>query len=169
GKIACAGRDCALPPGTRTIDAGGMWITPGIVDAHVHFSQTGWADGRPDSMDLRDRYPYDKTSADLKAHPERFFRTHLCSGVTADFAGGGYARTVALAGGPNDTRAPHVAAAGPLLSTLDHWLNLPAERQFMHLKDAESAKTGVSYLKALGADAVKVWYIVRNDMPVEQT
>ena len=36
-----------------------------------------------------------------------------------------------------------MSAAGPLLSTLDHWLNLPAERQFIHLKDAESARTGV--------------------------
>ena len=33
-----------------------------------------------------------------------------------------------------------VAAAGPLLSTVDHWLNLPAERQFTYLHDEASAK-----------------------------
>jgi hypothetical protein len=116
---------------------------------------------------VRDRYPYEKTVAALRAHPERFFRSQLCSGVTAVFDVGGYAWSVAMARATQGSRAPHVAAAGPLLSTLDHWLNLPAERQFMHLKDAESARTGVAYLKAIGSDAVKVWYIVRPDMPVE--
>jgi imidazolonepropionase-like amidohydrolase len=169
GRIECAGRGCAVPKGARSVDVRGLWITPGLVDAHVHFSQTGWADGRPDSMDVRDRYPYEKTSADLKAHPDRYFRTQLCSGVTAVFDVGGYPWTVAMARATAGANAPHVAAAGPLLSTLDHWLNLPAERQFMHLKDAESARTGVAYLSSIGADAVKVWYIVRPDMPVETT
>src|SRR5256712_13423360 len=66
----------------------------------------------------------------------------------------------------NDTRVPHVVAAGPLMSTLDHWLNLAAERQFIVLKDAESARNGVSYLAAQGSKAVKVWYIVRPDLTV---
>jgi imidazolonepropionase-like amidohydrolase len=170
GKIECAGRDCEVPEGVETIDARGTWIVPGLVDAHVHFSQTGWADGRPDALDVRDRYPYDRVSAELKAHPERFFRSQLCSGITAVFDVGGYPWTIAMAHDPRyGTRAPHVAAAGPLLSTLDHWLNLPAERQFIHLRDADSARTGVAYLKAEGSDAVKVWYIVRKDLPVSQT
>jgi imidazolonepropionase-like amidohydrolase len=170
GKIDCAGRDCAVPKGVETIDARGSWIVPGLADAHVHFSQTGWADGRPDTMDLRDRYPYDRTSADLKAHPERFFRSQLCAGVTAVFDVGGYAWTVAMAHDPRyAARAPHVSAAGPVLSTLDHWLNLPAERQFIVLKDAESTRAGVAYLKTIGSDAVKVWYIVNKDLPVAQT
>ncbi|MGH9399605.1 MAG: amidohydrolase family protein [Thermoanaerobaculia bacterium] len=169
GRIECAGRGCAVPKGARSIDVRGLWIAPGLVDAHVHFSQTGWADGRPDAMDVRDRYPYEKTSAELKAHPDRTFRSQLCSGVTAVFDVGGYPWTVAMAHRPASSRAPHVAAAGPLLSTLDHWLNLPAERQFMHLKDAESARAGVAYLSSIGTDAVKVWYIVRSDMPVEKT
>ena len=167
GKIEGAGRGCVIPKGVETVDARGMWITPGLVDAHVHFSQTGWADGRPDALDVRDRYPYDKASADLKAHPERFFRSQLCSGVTAVFDVGGYAWTVAMARATAGTLAPHVAAAGPLLSTLDHWLNLPAERQFMLLKDAESARAGASYLRSIGSDAVKLWYIVRPDLTVE--
>jgi imidazolonepropionase-like amidohydrolase len=169
GKIDCAGRGCVIPKGAEIVDAKGMWIVPGVVDAHVHFSQTGWADGRPDALDVRDRYPYDETSAQLKAHPERYFRSQLCSGVTAVFDVGGYPWTVTMAHADPGGLAPHVAAAGPLLSTLDHWLNLPAERQFMLLKDAESARTGVSYLRSIGSDAVKVWYIVRADLPVDAT
>ena len=66
-----------------------------------------------------------------------------------------------------DTQVPHVVAAGPLLSTLDHWLNLAAERQFIAIKDAESAINGVRYLAAQHSKAVKVWYIVSPSLPVE--
>lgn len=167
GKIDCAGL-CTIPAGVTVIDGRGLWLTPGLTDAHVHFSQTGWADGRPDTLDVREKHPYEKVEADLQAHPDRFFRSQLCSGVTAVFDVGGYPWTVAMAHREReDTRAPRVAAAGPLLSTLDHWVNLPAERQFILLKDAQSARNGVAYLKSVGAEAVKVWYIVRPELPVE--
>jgi len=66
-----------------------------------------------------------------------------------------------------DTRGPRVSAAGPLLSTLDHWLNLPADRQFIFLKDEATAREGVRFLASRGAAAIKVWYIVTPDRPVE--
>jgi imidazolonepropionase-like amidohydrolase len=170
GKIECAGADCAVPKGAKVVDAKGMWMTPGLVDSHVHFSQTGWADGRPDALDVRAQYPYENTLGELKTHPERFAHTYLCSGVTGVFDVGGYPWTLQLASRfEKDTTAPHISAAGPLLSTLDHWLNLPAERQFIHLKDEESGRGGVKYLAAQGAKAIKVWYIVSNALPVEQS
>jgi imidazolonepropionase-like amidohydrolase len=160
GKIDCAGR-CAIPAGVTVVDGRGMWLTPGLVDAHVHFSQTGWADGRPDALDVRDTHRYEKVEADLKEHPDRFFRSQLCSGVTAVFDVGGYPWTVAMARREHDdTRAPRVAAAGPLLSTLDFLMNVPAERQMIHLKDADAARSGVRYIASLGSDAVKVLHIV---------
>jgi imidazolonepropionase-like amidohydrolase len=160
GKIDCAGR-CVIPAGVTVVDGRGMWATPGLVDAHVHFSQTGWADGRPDALDVRSTHPYEKVEADLKEHPARFFRSQLCSGVTSVFDVGGYPWTVAMAHGErDDTRAPRVAAAGPLLSTLDFLVNVPAERQLIHLKDADSARSGVRYVASLRADAVKVLTIV---------
>lgn len=165
GKIDCAGtaEQCPLPQGIDVVDVKGMWITPGLVDAHVHFSQTGWADGRPDALDVRAAHPYEQVVARLKASPERIARAYLCSGITAVFDVGGYPWTLQLADRfANDLRLPHVAAAGPLLSTLDHWLNVPGERQFIHLKDAESGRGGVRYLAAQGAKAIKVWYIEDN-------
>jgi len=166
GRIECAGTRaaCSVPDGVDVINLSGFWITPGLVDAHVHFSQTGWADGRPDALDVRDRHPYAQVEADLRSRPDRFFRSYLCSGVTAVFDVGGYPWTWELRDrAESDTRAPHVAAAGPLLSTLDHWLNLPAERQFIHLDGEQSAREGVRYLAAAPTDAVKVWFIPPAD------
>jgi imidazolonepropionase-like amidohydrolase len=168
GRIECAGKDCRVPPGAVVTDVSGTWILPGLIDSHVHFSQTGWADGRPDAFDARDRYPYEKVEADLADHPERFLTTDLCSGLTSVFDDGGYPWTIEMAHRKrDDPKVPRVAAAGPLLSTIDFWLNLPAERQFIHLKDPDTARTGVKYLAARGADAVKVWFIVTPDQTVE--
>jgi imidazolonepropionase-like amidohydrolase len=168
GKIDCAGR-CEIPGGVTVIDGRGLWITPGLVDAHVHFSQTGWADGRPDSLDVRGMHPYEQVEAGLKAHPERFFRSQLCSGVTSVFDVGGYSWTVEMAHRERETRAPRVAAAGPLLSTVDHWLNLPGEKQLIFVPDTETARKTVRYLASLGADAVKIWYIVTPERKVEDS
>ncbi len=171
GKIACAGTRaaCPVPKGADVLDVRGSWVTPGLIDAHVHFAQTGWADGRPDALDLRDRYPYEQVQAGLRAHPERFYRSYLCSGVTAVFDVGGYPWSWDLrARTATNPDAPHVAAAGPLLSTADFWLNVPAERQFVYLADEKAAREGVRYLAANGADAVKVWFIMVRTRPFEE-
>jgi imidazolonepropionase-like amidohydrolase len=164
GRIACAGPRAACPvtAGVDTMSVKGLWIIPGLVDTHVHFSQTGWVDGRPDALDLRERYPYDRAVADLEAHPERFFRAYVCSGVTAAFDVGGYAWTWGLRQrAENDPLAPHVAAAGPLLSTVDHWINLPDEKQILYVPTDSAARSAVRAHVARGTDAVKIWYIVR--------
>ncbi len=164
GRIQAAGPRARVPvpAGVDTLDARGAWVVPGLVDAHVHYSQTGWVDGRPDALDVRDRHPYEEVQRRLRTRPEVFHRAWLACGVTAVFDVGGYPWTVAMARAARaSTEAPHVLAAGPLLSTFDHWLNLPGERQFLHLTDSASAVRGVRYLASLGTDAVKVWFIVR--------
>ena len=170
GKIDCAGTRaaCPVPPGVMRTDLTGSFLTPGLVDAHVHFAQSGWADARPDAFDVRAKHPYEDVQKDLRTRPERFFRSYVCSGVTSVFDVGGYAWSLDLpARAENDTLAPRVRAAGPLLATIDFWVNLPGERQFIFLKDAEAAKTGVAYLASRGAQAVKVWYVVTPDRSVE--
>jgi imidazolonepropionase-like amidohydrolase len=162
GKIEASGSRSAvpIPAGVDTLDARGTWILPGLADAHVHFSQTGWADGRPDALDVRDLHPYEATIERLRTHPETFFRSWLACGVTSVFDVGGYAWTVGLEERTRlDTEAPRVVATGPLLSTLDHWLNLPGEQQFIHLNSDSIARACVHYLKSLGSSAIKVWFI----------
>ncbi len=159
-RIECAGsrEACPVPEGVETLDLAGTWITPGIVDAHVHLAQTGWTDGRPDAVDVRDLYPYADVQARLRAHPEVLLRAHLGSGVTSVFDVGGYPWTWDVRDSLR-TDVPHVAAAGPLLSTLDHWLNLPGERQFLYVADADAARDAVRYVAQHGSDAAKVWFI----------
>lgn len=168
GRILCAGAraDCSVPADAETIDAAGGWLTPGLIDAHVHFSQTGWFDGRPDAVDFRDQYPYPDVIADLEAHPQRFFNAYLCSGVTSVFDVGGYPWTWALRRRfQDDHEAPRIAAAGPLLSTVDFWLNLPGQQQFIYMADDETVRQAVRSHAAFETDAVKIWYIMPPQPP----
>lgn len=80
--------------------------------------------------------------------------------MTAVFDVGGFPWTWSLRGPAEaDPLAPRLAVAGPLLSTRDHWLNVPAERQFMHIGTDSAVHDGLRYLIASRTDAVKVWFL----------
>lgn len=163
GRISAVGpaSEVEAPGDARRVDAAGGWILPGFVDAHVHFSQTGWFDGRPDAADVRGEHPYPEVVAGLRDHPERFYASYLCAGVTSVFDVGGYPWTRGLpARGETHPEAVRAAAAGALLSTVDFWLNLPDQRQFVFMASDSVVRAAVRSHAALGSDAIKVWYIV---------
>jgi len=166
GRIACAGTraECKPPSDVETVDAAGTFITPGLIDAHVHYSQTGWVDGRPDAFDVRAQFPYDSVVAALEQRPDRFNRAFLCSGVTSVFDVGGYPWTLSLQKTQElQLHAPRVVASGPLLATVDHWVNTATARQFLHMKDDSTVRAAVRSLAHLGSRAIKVWYLQLPD------
>jgi len=166
GRIVCAGTraNCPAPAGARIVDVSGKFITPGLIDAHVHYSQTGWVDARPDAVDLRAEFPYDSTIASLQRNPAPFDRAWLCSGVTAVFDVGGFPFTYAMARAhESQTLAPRMAAAGPLLSSRAHWLNLPFIQQFVPMTGDSIVRAAVGGLAYMGANAIKVWYLQLPD------
>jgi imidazolonepropionase-like amidohydrolase len=170
--VACAGprAQCAVPPGVEVVDVRGAYVAPGLIDAHVHYSQTGWVDGRPDALDVRAEHPYDSVVGVLRDDPRRYGRAYLCSGVTATWDVGGYPWTTALAAGSEAALdMPRVRAAGPLLSTIDHWVNLPTMRQFVYMRDDSTVRATVRAQAATGAAAIKVWYIQLPDTAMRRT
>src|SRR5687768_14200690 len=52
------GRTYKLPDGTAVIEGEGKYLIPGLIDAHVHFFQSGGIYARPDAIDLRKIRPY---------------------------------------------------------------------------------------------------------------
>ena len=173
GRIVCAGAlgtQCSPPAGVEVVDVRGAYVAPGLVDAHVHFSQTGWVDGRPDALDVRAEHPYDSVVGVLRDYPERYGRAYLCSGVTAAYDVGGYPWTTELASRSVTSLAmPRVAAAGPLLSTIDHWVNLPTMRQFIYMRDDSTVRATVRAQARTGAAAIKVWYLQLPDTAMRRT
>ncbi|MFL5496768.1 MAG: amidohydrolase family protein [Gemmatimonadales bacterium] len=158
GRVLCAGAECVPPKGSPRLDVRGNYVGPGLIDAHVHYSQTGWVDGRPDAIDLRSRYPYDSVIRDLASHPERFHRSDLCSGVTSAFDVGGYPWTYAVARASRAASdAPRVVAAGPLLATIQ--VDSQMRGQFDYMSDSAMVRAAVRQHQRQGAEALKVWYI----------
>jgi imidazolonepropionase-like amidohydrolase len=164
GRVLCAGpaSDCLPPAGSTRLTVKGAYVGPGLIDAHVHYSQTGWVDGRPDAIDLRSRYPYDSVIRDLASHPERFDRSNLCSGVTSVFDVGGYPWTYGLARASRAASdAPRVVAAGPLLATIQ--VDSQMRGQFDYMSDSATVRAAVREHQRQGAGALKVWYIAVPD------
>jgi imidazolonepropionase-like amidohydrolase len=160
GRILCAGpvEECVPPKNSTRLAIQGNFVGPGLIDAHVHYSQTGWVDGRPDAIDLRSRYPYDSVIRDLASHPERFHRSDLCSGVTSVFDVGGYPWTYAVARASRAASdAPRVVAAGPLLATIQ--VDSQMRGQFVFMSDSATVRAAVREHQKQGAEALKVWYI----------
>ena len=162
--IACVGTaaTCPVPDGATVMTiSDDAWVMPGLVDAHVHFGQTGWFDGRPSSVDLQDEFPYPEIMARGKNEPQRYFRSYLCSGVTAVFDTGGYPWSLDLSTvSEHDPFAPHVTAAGPRITHAPPAaMNLPAEQQYVFLSSEAAGRAAVRANAAFGADAIKIWFL----------
>lgn len=164
-RIACVGSrvDCVTTEQVETVDLSGRHVTPGLVDGHVHYAQTGWLDGRPDSGIGTDHYDYDALQAALRDDPARWNRAYLCSGITAVYDVGGLPWTVAgLTATGLDTPGPHRRAAGPLITHYEpvfDVLEANGESTFLPMGSDEAAARSVQALVDMGADAVKVWYL----------
>lgn len=163
-RLVCVGTadQCPLTTGASRVDLTGRYVTPGLVDAHVHFSQTGWVDGRPDGLSAPALYPYPETARALRANPARWYRSYLCSGITGVFDVGGHPWTTTLpARAEGDSLAPHVRAAGPLITHASRSaLNVDEEiYTFLPMATSAEVQASVARLKAMGSSAVKVWFL----------
>src|SRR5437764_610741 len=84
GRILDVGprNEVRVPKNAQTIDAKGKWIIPGLIDAHVHFSQSGGLYTRPDVVDLRKWRSYEMEMAWIKERLPYTFERYLLSGIT---------------------------------------------------------------------------------------
>lgn len=169
GKIENIGNNkTSIPDKSNIIDVTGKFITPGLIDAHVHFFQTGFFDSRPDALDLRDSISYEKTQEYVKNNPERYYEAYLRSGVTGVYDVGGFTWSIELQNSAeNNLNAPHVAASGILLT--------PASKEniktfytandsvLVHLESAEHGKSVVGLNDSLGSTGIKIHQLYLND------
>jgi imidazolonepropionase-like amidohydrolase len=153
--------EVAVPEGVPVVGGAGKWIVPGLIDAHVHFFQSGGLYTRPDILDLTARRPYAEERAAIRAALPRTFRRYLRSGVTSVVdVGGPYwnfeVRRIAAA----TALAPRVAVAGPLLSSAARPQMALDDPPIVQVTDPARARALVRELKSQQPDLVKLWWIV---------
>lgn len=169
GRISRLGADAErrAPRDARTIAATGQWILPGLVDAHVHFFQTGGLDARPDIVPHPEGRAYTAVVDGIRRAPQAFLRAYVCAGVTSvvDFGGPSWVFDL------RDTRAddplsPRIAFSGPLLATRDPApLELDDDEPLWLMKDEQTVRVRIAQLAARGADYVKIWFATRAADP----
>ena len=119
--IAAVGlpNDIKTPQSARTIECTGKFILPGYIDAHVHFFQSADIFTRPDAIDLTSVRPYKDEVAWIKSHLTDVFARYLRSGITSVIDVGGPMWNFEVRKVANSTtKAPRVAVAGPLISSV---------------------------------------------------
>ncbi len=177
GRIEAAGSASTIriPNDAKVINVVGRWMIPGLVDSHMHFSQSGSLYTRPDGLDLREVRPYENDRAHSDAELPDTFRRYLASGVTAVVDVGGPASNFSIREKLNEL-SPQVALAGPLLATLDAGftervkrLDLGNDPTIVPVGEPKSSRKLVRDQLALKADLIKIWYIASPDRPAEDS
>ncbi len=109
----------APPKDAKVVDCKGKYILPGYIDTHVHFFQSGDIYTRPDAVDLNSIRPYKDEVAWVKQNLPDTFARYIRSGITAVVDVGGPLWNFEVRKIANGTaKAPRVAAAGPLISSV---------------------------------------------------
>jgi imidazolonepropionase-like amidohydrolase len=162
-------KDIGVPKGATVIEASNHWVIPGLIDAHVHFFQSGNLYTRPDVVDLRQWRSYEQEVARNKARLPKTFKVWLASGVTG----------VVDIGGPSwnfDMRdaakaspaAPRVAVAGPLISMVDRPQLDLGDPPIIRIESPGAARALVRRELERKPDYVKVWFIHRPGDDLEK-
>src|SRR5215467_3551550 len=152
-----------IPTDVRTIDAKGKYVIPGLIDAHVHFSQSADIYTRPDVVDLRKWRPY---QAELDWIHERLpitFARYLACGITGVVDVGGPMWNFDVRNLASKTKnAPRVAVAGPLISTYVPPELQTADPPIIKANTAAEARSLVQRQLDRHPDLIKIWFIHRE-------
>jgi imidazolonepropionase-like amidohydrolase len=147
--------------GDGVIDARGKFILPGYIDTHVHFFQSGGLFTRPDAVDLTSVRPYKDEVALIKQKLPDAFARYLRSGITSVLDIGGPLWNFEMRKIANSTaKAPRVAAAGPLISSVSRPQLDLGDPPIVKIDTPEQAREMVRKLAAQKPDYIKIWYIV---------
>src|SRR3989440_7951864 len=147
--------------GDAVIDAKGKFILPGYIDTHVHFFQSGDIYTRPDGLDLNSIRSYKQETEWIRSHLDDAFARYLRCGITSVIDIGGPLWNFEMRKRANATaKAPRVAAAGPLISSVSRPQLDLGDPPIVKIDTPEQGREMVRKLAAQNPDYVKIWYIV---------
>lgn len=166
GLIHSIGKNLNIPGTIQVIDGTGKWLMPGLVDAHIHFMQSGSIYTRPDAINLTSYKPYEKEIEWTHNKMESLLRLYTSAGITSVIDVGS---TINFLRQRDSFRtksfAPAVYMTGPLITTWQPpaFKDLGDNEPFFLMKTQEEARGYVQKQLPFKPDFIKVWYIVNGN------
>lgn len=150
-----------IPEGMEVFNGSGKYLTPGLLDAHVHFFQSGGLYTRPDALDLRAIKPYEMELGETWANTTDFMARYLAAGITSVCDVGGPMKNYQVkAMADSLEKAPELFVTGPLISTYaPEALNGP-DAPIIKVNSVEEARQLVLRQIPLNPAFIKIWFIV---------
>jgi imidazolonepropionase-like amidohydrolase len=164
GRIRDMGprNEVRVPGNAQTVDARGKWVIPGLIDAHVHFSQSGGIYTRPDVVDLRKWRSYEKEMEWIKERLPYTFERYLVSGITGVVDCGGPMWNFEVRDIASHTKkAPRVVVAGPLIATYLPPTTSTNDPDIVKPNSPAQARDLVRRQMDRKPDLIKLWWVRR--------
>lgn len=155
-----------IPDGAEVVNGNGKFLAPGLVDAHVHFFQSGGLYTRPDVIDLRKHKDYSKEIVEGNSEMEAKLRRYVQNGITTLIDVGSTLNFLEKRHSFSDKGfAPDIFMTGPLLTTYEPavYKGLSNNNPFILTQTVEEGINGVKKQLKYKPDFIKIWYIAGAD------
>ncbi len=151
----------AHPADASIVPLHGKYLMPGLVDAHVHYFQSGGLYTRPDAIDLRSIRPYGEERKWLHDHAPDLFARYLQAGITTTMDVGGPMNNYSIRDQAAQTElAPTVLVTGPLISTYVPEELKVTDPPIVKINSPEAARELVRKQVPLNPEFIMMWYMV---------
>lgn len=171
-KIWWVGSDKRLRIGDemKVIDGKGKYLIPGLIDSHIHFSQSGSLYTRPDGVDFTNLVPYEEERKRGFQNTTDYLKRYLRLGITTVMdVGGPFSNFTIRDTISKSTLSPNILVTGPLFSMVESKkleLNDPPIVKVASKEDVDKLFQKMIPLKP---DFIKVWYISGKELPAEKS
>ncbi len=153
-----------------SMDASENYVMPGLIDAHIHFFQTGSLYTRPDALDMTAVKTYEEELQFAEEMVPDSFKRYLRLGITSVMdVGGPFSNFKIRDSLASTTLAPNVFVTGPLFSPYQpEALATLEDVPIYKISSLEDATALFNKMLPYKPDFIKVWYIANKDEPAEK-
>jgi len=153
-----------------SLDATRKFIMPGMIDAHIHFFQTGSLYTRPDALDMTAVKSYEDELQFAEDMLPDSFNRYLRLGITSIMdVGGPFSNFKIRDSIATRISSPNVFVTGPLFSPYQPEALSKLEDVPIHkISSIEDATALFNKMLPYNPDFIKIWYIASKEEPAEK-
>lgn len=153
------------PVNATVVDGTGKFLMPGMIDAHIHFFQSGGLYTRPDVVDLRSFRPYEVEKIFSIDNAGDYMQRYLRLGITTVMdVGGPFANFTIRDSIAKTTAAPNVLVTGSLFSMVETDM-FGKDKPIEKISSEKDIDALFERMLPFKPDFIKIWYIAGPAQP----